>query len=127
METRVDTIEHGLSLDVWEDEGGNTARPAGRIVSPPGQRARGSVPFFVNDRGVKEIAIGVTAFNCMGTSPPGDHPHVYLNMGIGSEIICPYCATLFCHDLRLGTHHTEPLGCLYSVGSGSRGCGNDWG
>jgi uncharacterized Zn-finger protein len=42
---------------------------------------RGSgYPKFRNDRGVPEICIGVREFECIGGSPPQDHPHVYINM-----------------------------------------------
>ena len=36
---------------------------------------------FRNDRGIPEICIGVREFECIGESPPQDHPHVYINMG----------------------------------------------
>jgi len=48
---------------------------------------------FRNDRAVPEIRIGVREFNCIGVSPPLDHPHVYINMGEQDAILCPYCAT----------------------------------
>jgi len=28
-------------------------------------------------------------FKCIGAKPPQDHPHIYLNMGDASEIVCP--------------------------------------
>ena len=34
----------------------------------------------------------------MGARPPHDHPHVYLDMGADSQILCPYCSTLYVHD-----------------------------
>jgi uncharacterized Zn-finger protein len=37
-------------------------------------------PKFRNDRGVPEICIGVKEFECIGVSPPHDHPHIYINM-----------------------------------------------
>jgi uncharacterized Zn-finger protein len=46
---------------------------------------------FRNDRGIPEICIGVREFECIGESPPQDHPHVYINMGEASTILCPYC------------------------------------
>jgi uncharacterized Zn-finger protein len=33
-------------------------------------------PMFLNDRGVPEIRIGVREFECIGVSPPLDHPHI---------------------------------------------------
>jgi uncharacterized Zn-finger protein len=37
-------------------------------------------PKFRNDRGVPEICIRVKEFECIGVSPPHDHPHIYINM-----------------------------------------------
>jgi hypothetical protein len=36
-------------------------------------------------------------------------------MGAESQILCPYCSTLYVHDTRLAPDATEPKGCL--VGS----------
>jgi uncharacterized Zn-finger protein len=38
-------------------------------------------PKFRNDHAVPEIRIGVKEFNCIGVSPPHDHPHIFINMG----------------------------------------------
>ena len=38
-------------------------------------------PKFRNDHGVPEICIGVREFECIGVSPPQDHPHIYIDMG----------------------------------------------
>lgn len=70
------------------------------------------IPHFANDPGVEKIAIGVKEFQCMGARPPFDHPHVYLDMGAESQILCPYCSTLYVHDPRLTADATEPAGCL---------------
>lgn len=70
-------------------------------------------PKFRNDRAVLEIRIGVRAFKCIGVSPPHDHPHVYINMGDQDVIVCPYCATRFRFDPRLGPSETDPPDCLY--------------
>ena len=59
-------------------------------------------PKFVNDDGLPEIRIGAREFECMGATPPHDHPHIYLDMGNDAEIRCPYCGTLFRHDPALG-------------------------
>ena len=42
-------------------------------------------PKFKNDRGVPEICIGVKEFECIGVSPPHDHPHIYINMREGDS------------------------------------------
>lgn len=66
-----------------------------------------------NDTGVDVISIGVKEFKCMGATPPHDHPHVFLNMGAGDEIICPYCATIYRHDATLHADETRPADCLH--------------
>src|ERR1700746_1961087 len=63
---------------------------------------------FRNDRGVPEIRIGLREFKCIGTSPPQDHPHVYINMGQVDTILCPYCATRFRFDPRLTPLDADP-------------------
>lgn len=72
-----------------------------------------AVPHFQNDKGVDSIRIGAREFMCCGASAPYDHPHVFLDMGDDSEIVCPYCSTLFRHDESLGAEASEPAGCLY--------------
>lgn len=57
-----------------------------------------ATPKFQNDQGASAIHIGVKEFECMGASPPHDHPHIYLDMGKGSSIICPYCSTVYHYD-----------------------------
>jgi uncharacterized Zn-finger protein len=74
--------------------------------------AASAVPHFANDLGVEKIFIGVKEFKCMGARSPNDHPHVFLDMGADSQILCPYCSTLYVHDARLSPGETEPKGCL---------------
>lgn len=70
-------------------------------------------PKFVNDDGLPEIRIGVKEFECMGASPPHDHPHIYLDMGDEAEIRCPYCGTLFKHDTSLERLESVPEKAVY--------------
>lgn len=70
-----------------------------------------AVPHFCNDKGVRRIRIGVSEFQCMGARPPHDHPHVYLDMGSDSEIICPYCSTVYERDGELSPEQSDPPGC----------------
>ena len=70
-------------------------------------------PRFHNDSGVAAIQIGVKEFKCMGATPPFDHPHVYLDMGAASEIVCPYCATVFRHDPSLDRDGARPPEAIY--------------
>jgi uncharacterized Zn-finger protein len=70
-------------------------------------------PKFRNDRAVTEIRIGVTEFNCIGVSPPHDHPHIYINMGGEDTVLCPYCATRYRLDARLAPFEAVPPDSLY--------------
>ena len=72
-------------------------------------------PHLANDVGSDKIVIGVKEFNCMGARPPYDHPHVFLDMGAETQILCPYCSTLYVHDARLAADDSEPKGCVVDV------------
>jgi len=72
-----------------------------------------SYPKFHNEAGVPIVRIGCREFKCIGDMPPQDHPHIYLTMGNASEIICPYCATLFRFDPSLRAHEADPADCAY--------------
>lgn len=69
------------------------------------------VPHFHNELGVPVIEIGAHEFKCVGALPPNDHPHVYLDMGDATEIVCPYCSTLYRQDSALAPHEARPAGC----------------
>ena len=70
------------------------------------------VPHFQNDAGVQEIRIGVKEFMCVGATPPFDHPHVFLDMGVEDQLICPYCSTLYIYTPGLRPDETRPDGHL---------------
>ncbi|WIM09324.1 MAG: hypothetical protein OJF58_000275 [Enhydrobacter sp.] len=70
-------------------------------------------PKFRNDRGVPEIRIGTREFECIGVSPPLDHPHIYIDMGAADAIRCPYCATHFRFDPRLSPAAADPPDCAF--------------
>ena len=74
-------------------------------------------PKFKNDKGVKEITIGVREFECIGASAPYDHPHIFLDMGQDSNIICPYCSTVYKYDPSLKATQTVPEGCTLETES----------
>ena len=74
-------------------------------------------PKFKNDKGVKEITIGVREFECIGASAPYDHPHIFLDMGLDSNIICPYCSTVYKYDPSLKATQTVPEGCALETES----------
>ena len=68
---------------------------------------------FIMKSGRRSCGLAVVS-KCIGDKPPQDHPHVYLNMGEASEIVCPYCSTLFRFDQSLGAHEAAPADCAYS-------------
>ena len=78
-----------------------------------------TTPHFVNDLGVERISVGVKELKCMGARPPYDHPHVYLDMGAESQILCPYCSTLYVNEARLHADDSEPKGCLVIAANGT--------
>jgi uncharacterized Zn-finger protein len=71
-----------------------------------------TIAHLKNDHGVAKIGIGVKEFMCCGASEPHDHPHVYLDMGEDTQIVCPYCSTLYTLQPGLSAEQTEPEGCL---------------
>jgi len=71
-----------------------------------------TIPRYKNDIGTAKVFVGVKEFMCCGASEPHDHPHVFLDIGDGGQIVCPYCSTLFVHNPALSTGQTEPAGCL---------------
>ncbi|MEM9029229.1 MAG: zinc-finger domain-containing protein [Pseudomonadota bacterium] len=70
------------------------------------------VPHLANDQGAEKIIVGVKELQCMGARAPFDHPHVYLDMGSDSQVLCPYCSTLFVYDPALAPTESEPPGCI---------------
>ena len=76
--------------------------------------AEHGTPHFHNDTGVSTIRISAHEFMCIGAKPPFDHPHVFLDMGADSEIVCPYCSTLYKYDPALKGGATEPAGCAWN-------------
>ena len=73
-----------------------------------------SYPKFHNEVGAPIVRIGCREFKCIGDKPPQDHPHIYLKIGDASEIVCPYCSTLFRFDPSLGANEADPADCAYS-------------
>ena len=69
-------------------------------------------PHIANDVGAEKIFVGVKELQCMGARPPFDHPHVFLDMGQDTQILCPYCSTLYVFDGRLKADETDPRGAL---------------
>ena len=72
-----------------------------------------TVPHFHNQPGVPVVLVGAKEFMCIGALPPFDHPHVFLDMGADTELICQYCSTLFRHEPKLKAGRAEPASCLW--------------
>jgi uncharacterized Zn-finger protein len=77
--------------------------------------AHSTVIHLANDAGVKEIRVGVKEFRCQGARDPFDHPHIYLDMGKDTDVICPYCSTRFVYDGALKASQTLPEGALVAA------------
>ncbi len=77
--------------------------------------AHGSTPHFHNTEGLRSIEIGSKEFMCVGALPPFDHPHVFLDMGKDTEVVCPYCSTLYLFKPELGAGHANPASALFEA------------
>ena len=73
-----------------------------------------TTPHFHNTSGLPSIQVGAKKFMCIGAKPPFDHPHVFLDMGIENEIVCPYCSTLYRYDANLHADQSSPANCAYA-------------
>lgn len=69
---------------------------------------------FANDLGVDSVRISVRTFKCIGARPPMDHPHVFLDMGKETQIVCPYCSTKYIFDSRVTLGKVHPPEALYN-------------
>lgn len=69
------------------------------------------VPHFHNDPGVPVIEVGAREFMCVGAKPPMDHPHIFLDMGDDTEIVCAYCSTLYRYNPVLAPFAAIPAEC----------------
>ena len=75
--------------------------------------AHDSTPHFHNTDGLRQIEVGAREFMCIGALPPHDHPHIYLDMGKDSEIVCAYCSTHYVYNSRLAPGTAAPLSALF--------------
>jgi uncharacterized Zn-finger protein len=72
-----------------------------------------TTPKYHNDMGVPVIHVGSREFNCVGARPPFDHPHIYIDMGDETEVVCAYCSTLYRFDPALGPGEARPPDAVY--------------
>jgi uncharacterized Zn-finger protein len=73
--------------------------------------AEKNIPHFHNEPGVAVIHIAAREFMCVGALPPLDHPHIFLDMGNDTEVVCPYCSTLYRYKPALKAGTCEPAEC----------------
>ncbi|WP_411815973.1 zinc-finger domain-containing protein [Hyphococcus sp. DH-69] len=107
-----------VSILRWESEGGSVTSQMPPLygrdqIDGSESAAPRRLSKLRNDEGIAEIRIGMREFECIGASPPHDHPHVYLNMGLSDSMLCPYCATAFYFDTALAPDGVMPRECLY--------------
>ena len=72
-----------------------------------------ATPQYHNDMGVPVIHIGAKEFECIGASPPMDHPHIFIDMGDENETVCGYCSTLYRFDPTLEPGEARPPEAVY--------------
>ena len=72
------------------------------------------VPHFHNQPGARVVEVGAHEFMCIGALPPNDHPHIYLDLGGDSEIVCSYCSTLYRLNPKLSARQAEPAECAWT-------------
>src|SRR5207247_10367874 len=77
------------------------------------------VPHFHNDAGVSVIEIGSQEFMCVGANPTFDHPHVLLDLGKDTEIICLDCWPLYSVATVLAAWYSHRPACLMNCRVGS--------
>ena len=73
------------------------------------------IPHLANDKGEEKIFVGVKELQCMGSRPPYDHPHIFLDMGADDQVLCPYCSTLYVYDSRLAANESDPKGAIVNL------------
>ena len=69
-------------------------------------------PHFHNQSGLPSLQVAVRTFMCVGALPPFDHPHIFIDMGRETDIVCSYCSTRFVFEAGL-KGIVEPADCLY--------------
>ena len=74
--------------------------------------AEHGTPHFHNQPGLSAIKVSVHEFMCVGALPPFDHPHIFIDMGDETDIVCSYCSTHYVYDPSLKTLCT-PAECVY--------------
>ncbi len=71
-------------------------------------------PHFHNQPGVARVRVGAREFMCIGALPPDDHPHIFIDMGDATDVVCPYCSTHYVYDASLAHDACVPAECAYT-------------
>ena len=74
--------------------------------------AQHGTPHFHNQPGLPKITVGAKKFMCIGALPPFDHPHIFIDMGDETDIVCSYCSTHYVYDATVKGSCVPPE-CLY--------------
>ena len=74
-----------------------------------------ATPHFHNTEGLKRIEVGSKEFMCVGALPPFDHPHIFIDMGKETDIVCPYCSTHYVFNAELAPGTSQPLSAVYQA------------
>ena len=74
--------------------------------------AHGGTPHFHNQPGLPKVTVGAKEFMCIGALPPFDHPHIFIDMGNETDIVCSYCSTRYVYDSTLNGL-CAPAECFY--------------
>lgn len=77
--------------------------------------AHATIPHFHNTDGVAQIEIGAKEFKCVGAMPPFDHPHIYLDMGNDTDIVCSYCSTHYVYNSKLDSAAADPISAVFKL------------
>lgn len=84
---------------------------SGPVATKGEEDVRSRCPHFHNDAGVAVIEIGSREFMC-GFKSPVRSPACFLDLGNDSEIICPYCSTLYRYAADLAPGAARPPECV---------------
>jgi hypothetical protein len=52
---------------------------------------------------------------CVGALPPFDHPHISIDMGKDTEIVCSDSSTHYVFNPQLAAGTSEPLSAVYQA------------
>ncbi len=87
--------------------------PTNLLTRETNMASHSATPHFHNTEGLKRIEVGSKEFMCVGALPPFDHPHIFIDMGKDTDIVCPYCSTHYVFNPELAPGTSQPLSAIY--------------